>query len=226
MTDDGSSSPPPPSGSIQVQPVAARVSESASRGVFSTGVVLLTGGNEFIVDFVQNLGSPTSVVSRVIIPHAAMPKIIDAIDRNVEGYEDRFGPISGSNGEVAPEAVEVEGPDDSQDQEQGVAPEDLTSEQLVGIGQIASAGTAESAEPNAQDIYDDIRLELDVEAGVYANALMIGHSTAEFKLDFIANLYPKSIVTTRVFLSAPQLMRVLASMKRTYSQFIARRNSS
>ena len=96
----------------------------------------------------------------------------------------------------------------------------------MGIGQIASAGTAESAEPNAQDIYDDIRLELDVEAGVYANALMIGHSTAEFKLDFIANLYPKSIVTTRVFLSAPQLMRVLASMKRTYSQFIARRNSS
>ena len=93
MTDDGSGSPPLPSGSVQVQPVAARVSESASRGVFSTGVVLLTGGNEFIVDFVQNLGSPTSVVSRVIIPHGAMARIIDAIERNVEGYEDRFGPI-------------------------------------------------------------------------------------------------------------------------------------
>ena len=70
--------------------------------------------------------------------------------------------------------------DRAQDQEQvqgqGIAPEDLTNEQLVGIGQIASAGTTESPEPNAQDIYDDIRLELDVEAGVYANALMIGHS--------------------------------------------------
>ncbi len=229
MTDDGSGSPPPPSGSVQVQPVAARVSESASRGVFSTGVVLLTGGNEFIVDFVQNLGSPTSVVSRVIIPHGAMARIIDAIERNVEGYEDRFGPIPDGIGEVASEAVDADGEGDlgdHQDQGQGVAPEDLTSEQLVGIGQIASAGTAESAEPNAQDIYDDIRLDLDIEAGVYANALMIGHSASEFKLDFIANLYPKSIVTTRVFLSAPQLMRVLASMKRTYSQFIARRNAS
>jgi len=230
MTDDGSGSPPPPSDSVQVQPVAARVSESASRGVFSTGVVLLTGGNEFIVDFVQNLGSPTSVVSRVIIPHGAMARIIDAIERNVEGYEDRFGPIPDGIGEVASEAGGPDNPRDTQDQEQvqgqGIAPEDLTNEQLVGIGQIASAGTTESPEPNAQDIYDDIRLELDVEAGVYANALMIGHSASEFKLDFIANLYPKSIVTTRVFLSAPQLMRVLASMKRTYSQFIARRNAS
>ena len=226
MTDDGSGSPPPPSGSVQVQPVAARVSESASRGVFSTGVVLLTGGNEFIVDFVQNLGSPTSVVSRVIIPHGAMARIIEAIERNVEGYEDRFGPIPDGLVGVGSEAVEALGRDDSQGQEQEVAPEDLTSEQLVGIGQIASAGTTETAGPNAQDIYDDIRLDLDVEAGVYANALMIGHSASEFKLDFIANLYPKSIVTTRVFLSAPQLMRVLASMKRTYSQFIARRNAS
>ena len=230
MTDDGSGSPPPPSGSVQVQPVAARVSESASRGVFSTGVVLLTGGTEFIVDFVQNLGSPSSVVSRVIIPHGAMARIIDAIERNVEGYEDRFGPIPDGIGEVASEAGGPDNPrdtqDQGQDQGQGIAPEDLTNEQLVGIGQIASAGTTESPEPNAQDIYDDIRLELDVEAGVYANALMIGHSASEFKLDFIANLYPKSIVTTRVFLSAPQLMRVLASMKRTYSQFIARRNAS
>ncbi|MCH2598890.1 MAG: DUF3467 domain-containing protein [Pirellulales bacterium] len=234
MTDEGSGSPPLPSGSVQVQPVAARVSESASRGVFSTGVVLLTGGNEFIVDFVQNLGSPTSVVSRVIIPHGAMARIIDAIERNVEGYEDRFGPIPDGIGEVASEAGGPDNPRDTQDQAQdqeqvqgqGIAPEDLTNEQLVGIGQIASAGTTESPEPNAQDIYDDIRLELDVEAGVYANALMIGHSASEFKLDFIANLYPKSIVTTRVYLSAPHLMRVLASMKRTYSQFIARRNAS
>ena len=65
-----------------------------------------------------------------------------------------------------------------------------------------------------------------MENGFYANALMIGHSASEFKLDFIANLYPKSIVTSRVFLSAPQLLRVLQSLKRTYSQYVARGNAS
>ena len=67
MSDDASGKPR--SGSVQANSVAARVSERASRGVFSTGVIILTGGNEFIVDFVQNLGSPTTVVSRVVIPH-------------------------------------------------------------------------------------------------------------------------------------------------------------
>ena len=209
------------SGSVQANPVAARVSEHASRGVFSTGVVLLTGGSEFILDFVQNLGSPTSVVARVIIPHGAMGRIIDAIERNVEGHEDRYGPIPG---EFTTSSAPLQQPATKPKDE--IAAEDLTSEQLVGIGEMASAGTVKSSEPSAQDIYDDIRLDSEVENGFYANALMIGHSASEFKLDFIANLYPKSIVTSRVFLSAPQLMRVLQSLKRTYSQFIARNNAS
>ncbi len=219
MSDDASGKPR--SGSVQANSVAARVSERASRGVFSTGVIILTGGNEFIVDFVQNLGSPTTVVSRVVIPHGAMGRIIDAIERNVEGHEDRFGPITdGITGENSAEKLEVS------EVPREIMPEELSSEQLVGIGELSAAGTAVNNEPSASDIYDDIRLESEVESGVYANALMIGHSASEFKLDFIANLYPKSIVTTRVFLSSPQLMRVLHSMKRTYSQFVARRNAS
>jgi len=219
MSDDTAGNPR--SGSVQANPVAARVSERASRGVFSTGVVILTGGSEFIVDFVQNLGMPTSVVSRVIIPHGAMGRIIDAIERNVEGHEDRFGPITdGITGDSTRENKEVS------EASREIVPEQLTSEQLVGLGELSSAGTTGNVEPSASDIYDDIRLENEVESGVYANALMIGHSASEFKLDFIANLYPNSIVTTRVFLSSPQLIRVLQSMKRTYSQFIARRNAS
>ena len=209
------------SGSVQANPVAARVSEHASRSVFSTGVVLLTGGSEFIVDFVQNLGSPTSVVARVIVPHGAMGRIIDAIERNVEGHEDRYGPILG---EFITANTPTEKPAVKPKEE--IVAEDLTSEQLVGIGELSSAGTKEKSEPSAQDIYDDIRLDSEVENGFYANALMIGHSASEFKLDFIANLYPKSIVTSRVFLSAPQLLRVLQSLKRTYSQYVARGNAS
>ncbi len=219
MSDD--SADRPQSGSVQTNPVAARVSEDASRGVFSTGVVLLTGGSEFIVDFVQNLGSPTVVVSRVIIPHGAMGRIIDAIERNVEGHEGRFGPIT--DRQRAEDSIAESGRDEEKNE---FSPEDLMSEQLVGIGDTSSTEVVGSNEPSAQDVYDDIRLAPEVETGVYANALMIGHSASEFKLDFIANLYPKSIVTSRIFLSSPQLMRVLQSMKRTYSQFVARGNSA
>lgn len=215
-------------GFVQANTVAARVAEEASRGVFATGVVLLTGGSEFIVDFVQNLGAPATVVSRMIIPHNSMGRIIEAIERNVEGYEDRFGPIDDG---LAPAESSVTMSDDApsaseENAGEENAAEDLTSEQLVGMAEMASVGTPKPAEPTAQDIYDDMRLDASVESGVYANALMIGHSAFEFKLDFIANLYPKSIVTSRIFLSAPQLMRVLQSMKRTYSQFIARQNAS
>ncbi|MBA61069.1 MAG: hypothetical protein CMJ76_01775 [Planctomycetaceae bacterium] len=219
MNDD--SEDRPQSGSVHANTVAARVSEGASRGVFSTGVVLLTGGSEFIVDFVQNLGSPTCVVSRVIIPHGAMHRIIDAIERNVEGHEDRYGPIVDGSTVAEPAAGQTE-----PNVKEKLTAEDLTSEQLVGIGESGATVGNDNSEPSAQDVYDDIRLEPEVENGVYANALMIGHSASEFKLDFIANLYPKSIVTSRIFLSAPQLMRVLQSMKRTYSQFVARRNTS
>ena len=210
-------------GSVQANTVAARVAEEASRGVFATGVVLLTGGSEFIVDFVQNLGAPATVVSRMIIPPNSMGRIIDAIERNVEGYEDRFGPIDDG---LAPAESSVMQSEETPAAPEEIAPEELSSEQLVGMAEMASVGTPKPAEPTAQDIYDDMRLAASVESGAYANALMIGHSAFEFKLDFIANLYPKSIVTSRIFLSAPQLMRVLQSMKRTYSQFIARQNAS
>ena len=229
MSNEETGGEPPAKGSVQVQPVAARVSESASRGAFSTGVVLLTGSNEFIVDFVQNLGAPTSVVARVIIPHGAMASIIDAIERNVVGHEERFGTIAGV-GEAntsSPQGVDEQteaNPLGEPAQEPTLQPEDLTSEQLVGIGQVASSGTTEAKEPTAQDIYDDIRMDLEVESGEYANALMIGHTASEFKLDFIAKLYPKSIVTSRIYLSSPQLLRVLASMKRTFAQFMDRRS--
>ena len=48
------------------QHVSARVPERVSPGVFSTGVIVMTGGTEFVIDFVQNLGQPAQVAARVV----------------------------------------------------------------------------------------------------------------------------------------------------------------
>ncbi|MFO0925292.1 MAG: DUF3467 domain-containing protein [Pirellulales bacterium] len=71
----------------------ARVPEHLHRGVFSTGVIVMTGGTEFVLDFVQNLGRPHQIVARVVIPHVVMPQFADALGKNIELYKQRFGPL-------------------------------------------------------------------------------------------------------------------------------------
>lgn len=73
------------------QHLSARVPERVSPGVFSTGVIVMTGGTEFVIDFVQNLGQPAQVAARVVMPHATMPQFIEALRTNLDLYSNRFG---------------------------------------------------------------------------------------------------------------------------------------
>ncbi len=77
---------------VKVQHVSARVPDKISRGAFSTGVIVMTGGSEFILDFIQSVGQPAQIAARVIMPHGALPQFIDALKKNVEMYTQRFGP--------------------------------------------------------------------------------------------------------------------------------------
>lgn len=73
--------------------------------------------------------------------------------------------------------------------------------------------------PTIQEIYDDLKLPDNVLVGAYANAVMIGHTPAEFSFDFIVGFFPRSAVSARVFLSAPHVPRVLDSMTHTYNDY-------
>ncbi|MBN4060801.1 DUF3467 domain-containing protein, partial [bacterium AH-315-I18] len=73
--------------------------------------------------------------------------------------------------------------------------------------------------PSIEDIYDDLKMPEDGLVAAYANAVMISHSAAEFNLDFICNFFPRSVVTSRVFISAPQVVRMLDAVKNTYDEF-------
>ena len=71
--------------------VRARVPDHVANGCFSTGAIVMTGPSEFIIDFLQTIGRPHKVASRVIIPHPVMPQFIDALNTNLDLYRNRFG---------------------------------------------------------------------------------------------------------------------------------------
>jgi hypothetical protein len=73
--------------------------------------------------------------------------------------------------------------------------------------------------PPIDEIYSQLKLPDELLSGVYANAVMIAHSPAEFYFDFITNFYPRSAVSCRVYLSAPQVPGLLNTLARSYQQY-------
>jgi hypothetical protein len=163
---------------VKMQHVTARVPEAVSRGAFSTGVIVMTGPTEFILDFVQNIGGPPQVVARIVMPHGTLPQFAEALRKNIQIYTQRFGPPP-----LLPKSPPPPRPQ------------------------------------TAQEIYDELKLPDSLLCGAYANGVMIGHTASEFKLDFLTNLFPHSAVSSRVYLSAPQMPRLLESLDSTFQQF-------
>lgn len=161
-----------------MQHVTARVPEHVSRGAFSTGVIVMTGNTEFILDFIQNIGGPPLVAARIVMPHSALPQFAEALRKNLEIFTQRFGPPP-----ILPKSPPPAKPQ------------------------------------TAQEIYDELKLPDSQLSGAYANGVMIGHTASEFKLDFLTNLFPHSAVSSRVYLSAPQVPRLLESLDSTCQQF-------
>ncbi len=178
MTEPQQPQPEGNSQQVQIQHVTARVPEGVGRGAFSTGVIVMTGGSEFILDFVQNIGGPPQVVARVVMPHGVLPQFADALRKNLEMYKQRYG--------TPPELPKPPQPAKPQ---------------------------------SAQELYDELKLPDTLLSGAYSNGVMIGHTASEFKLDFLTNLFPHSAVSSRVYLSAPQIPRLLESLTSTFQQF-------
>src|SRR5258706_10187849 len=74
---------------IAHSPVTARVPEKVARGVFSTGVIVIDGPFEFVLDFVMGLVQPRQVVARVVMSPVVVEQFIHAIRDNVGKFESR-----------------------------------------------------------------------------------------------------------------------------------------
>jgi hypothetical protein len=167
-------------GQVKHPQLSARVPEHVSRGVFSTGVIVMTGQTEFVLDFVLRMAHPQQIVARVVLPLAVIPQVIAAVRDNIGKYQARFGEIPSQPNPQPP---------------------------------------AGQPRPSIQEIYDDLRLPDELLSGTYANAVMVGHSTAEFYFDFITTFFPKSSVSSRIFMSSAQVPRLLDALTQTYDDY-------
>ncbi len=73
-------------------------------------------------------------------------------------------------------------------------------------------------QPNIVEVYEQLKISDEVAVAAYANTLMISHTATEFCLDFILDLFPRPVVTQRIYLAAPQVPPFLATLKRTHEQ--------
>jgi len=215
MTDEPN--PEQPLQQIQHSSATARIPDEVGRGVFATAVIVLHGANEYTIDFVQSLARPNRVAARVILPPAVASQFVIALEQAIEKYTASYGqPPREPRPPAAP-----------------VAPPPQLAEAAAGGGQAggsqASGGQADGGQaaggqpaprPAPQpapiaDIYENLKLPDDMLGGVYANMASISHTASEFCFDFIAQFFPRSAVTARVYMAAPRVPELLGSLKRS-----------
>jgi len=73
--------------------------------------------------------------------------------------------------------------------------------------------------PSIEEIYEHYKIAEDMQSGVYANTVLMGHSATEFFFDFITEFYPTPSVAARVILPAPQGPRFLNTLKGSLQQY-------
>jgi hypothetical protein len=200
--------------------LGARVPEKVARGVFATGVLVIQGQSEFVLDFLLRMNQPHQVVARVILPMNLVPLLIDTLKANLENYRKTFGAIPAlptpQTPPAAPGAPGAPGAPAGAPAAGGVA--------AAGVPSAPAAAPAPaSPPPSIDDIYHELKLSDEVMAGVYANTVMIVHNATEFCLEFIAKVYPRPIITARVFLSAPQVPTFLHSITQSWQMLLAKR---
>lgn len=184
--------------------MSARVPESVAKGRFSTGVVVMGTPTEIVLDFLQTLVHPNELVDRVVLPWQTIPNLILAMRQNLENHEKRFGSSPGFEPEsdfhrpLASNAPESEGSGSP------------------GSGAMTDGPSIEprqTAASEAKKFYDDLKYDENVLVGSYSNGAMINHTEFEFKIDFLCSLQPYPIVTSRIYLSKPQLFRLYKSLQ-------------
>lgn len=77
---------------FQNQPVAARLPGHVGKGVFTTGVLVQDGPNEFVLDFLQALSQPKQIVGRVVLSPGVMSALIRTLADNLSRFVQTFGP--------------------------------------------------------------------------------------------------------------------------------------
>lgn len=65
-----------------------------------------------------------------------------------------------------------------------------------------------------EDIYDELKLSNEQLKGAYSNKVIITYGKDAFSIDFINNIFPKSIVVARIFMSFNRSFELFGALKR------------
>lgn len=212
---------------------SARIPDHIGSGVMSTGSIVMTGRHEVAIDFLLRLGEPHRVVSRVLLPISVLGQFINALESNVEAFEQNLGPLPDLPQQLEPPPPPKQHGPPTASGEPPQPPGTQTG--MVSAGEpgthLTDDGLAPERppeppkepgtpfQPNIDDIYDDLRFPDEMLGGRYANAVLIRHTQAEFCFDFIMNLYPRSSVVARVMMSSQRVRPLLNSLKHSFDQF-------
>ena len=78
---------------------------------------------------------------------------------------------------------------------------------------------AGAVKPALQDFYDELKLADQDLCGVYANAVMITHTPAEFLFDFITRFFPRAAVSARIYVAASHAPGMLETISSSYQHY-------
>jgi len=192
-------------GQVRHHQLSARVPAEIGNGVFSNGVMILTGPFELVLDFILRMGEQQRIATRVVLPHLVGHQFVLALRDNIANYERRFGPmphVPRIIPEDFPAAAAPPPPLETgfSDEIPAFHPENLP---------------VQESPPDIEDIYNELKLPDHMLSGRYANGVLIRHSPVEFCFDFITNVYPRSAVSARVFMAAPHVGPFLKSLSRS-----------
>lgn len=196
--DSDSDETSPIQGEIRHSNISALVPERVGQGILSNGVMILTGPFEIVLDFVLRIGEQQKLVVRCILPKPVAIQFTNALRDNIRNYEVRFGPVP-----QMPKPIPLGKTEATTD--------DVDAEDSA-VDSVGHSLKTEASQPNIQSVYDDLKIAEEVMPGNYANAVLIRHTGTEFCFDFITNFYPRSAVSSRVFLAAPHVRPLLASL--------------
>jgi hypothetical protein len=211
---------------LQYSNVAARVPERVARGAFANGAFVIQGPSEFVIDFVQRMNKPHQIVARVFLPFHLVPPVIGTLRGSLDKHRQSHGPTP-APGHPAPGHPAPGHP------APGHPAPVSTAQPAAQLAPQPAAAPAAGSPPGSQsppagpvvnvdEVYHDLKMSEDVMGGVYANALLVVFNAADFCLDFIVNLYPRAVVTARVFMSAAQVAFLLTSLNQAWQNLQAK----
>ena len=225
MSDENhpENNPEQPVQQIQHSSATARIPDEIGRGVFATAVIVLHGPNEYTIDFIQSLARPNRVAARIILPPVVANQFVLALEQALEKYRVSFGHVPNENQAPHPGKKPESGSSnaDGGQKTQDASPQDATPTEKHSLAGTPKTSTPPPVQKNVvqpppiADIYDNLKLPDDMLGGVYANMASISHTESEFCFDFIAQFFPRSAVTARVYMAAPRVPELLSSLKRS-----------